>query len=388
MDTKAKAGFHDVVHITTVHQTFDPRIFHRECHSLAAAGYRVTLLAPAECSTEKDGITVKAISKPIKRSHGPQISRRLQRSFIALRMAMATPAHVYHLHDLEIIWVGLALKLLTHSVIIYDCHEDNLGYIKQKQRIAKGLRLILGNLIWLLERLAGTYLDCIITADPGVKGRFEKLRARVELIYNYPRLELFPPALKSDQPQYDLVYHGSLPRYHLEQCFAIDDELVSMGCRARWLLFGAIPEANWARDEVAKRQANERFAIEGAVRQELVADKVSASRIGIIPLPDLPKFQHNIPTKLFEFMALSMPVVLSDLPPSRPFVGDGKCAVLIPPGDARGYAKTIIRLLNSPDLCKSMGKEGRRRVELHYNWEAESQKLIHLYQVLLENDHA
>jgi glycosyltransferase involved in cell wall biosynthesis len=383
MDTDGEAMSLDVVHITTVHPTFDPRIFHRECHSLAGAGYHVTLLARAECDGQYDGIAVKAISKSTKGSQGPQMALRFRRSFIALRMAVATPARVYHLHDLELIWVGLALKILTHSVIIYDCHEDNLGYIKQKQQVSRLLRLILGNMIWFLEWLAGRYLDCIVTADPGVKRRFEKVRARVDLIYNYPRLDLFPSTLKSDQPQYDLVYHGSLPRYHLEQCFAIDDELVSMGYKVRWLLFGAISDNAWAGAEVARRQAIERFSLEGTVRQELVADKVSAARIGIIPLPDLPKFRHNIPTKLFEFMALSMPVVLSDLPPSRPFVGDGECAILVPPGDAHCYAETIIRLLGSPDLCKTMGKEGRRRIELHYNWEAESQKLIHLYQILL-----
>ena len=94
---------------------------------------------------------------------------------------------------------------------------------------------------------------------------------------------------------------------------------------------------------------------------------------------DLRRFQTNIPQKLFDFMALGMPAVLSDLPPSRPFVGDGVRALMVPPDDYSAYADAIVRLLNDPELCWKMGREGRRRVEEKYNWDRESQKLIDLY---------
>jgi glycosyltransferase involved in cell wall biosynthesis len=110
---------------------------------------------------------------------------------------------------------------------------------------------------------------------------------------------------------------------------------------------------------------------------------VRQGRIGFIPLPDLPKFQHNIPTKLFEFMALGMPVVLSDLPPSRPFVGDGRCALMVPANDREAYADAIIRLLDNPELRRTMGAEGRARVINRFNWQRESQHLLALYAELL-----
>ena len=125
------------------------------------------------------------------------------------------------------------------------------------------------------------------------------------------------------------------------------------------------------------------FIFEGAIPHVDVADKVQTAKVGIIPLPDLPKFQNNIPTKLFEYMALGMPTILSDLPPSRPFVSDGACAIMVPPDNYRAYADAVERLLDNPGLRLEMGRESRRRVEQQYNWANEAATLIRLYEELL-----
>jgi glycosyltransferase involved in cell wall biosynthesis len=139
----------------------------------------------------------------------------------------------------------------------------------------------------------------------------------------------------------------------------------------------------WLTDELDRRGVRDRFSISGLVPHDQIAREVIKAKIGIIPLPRLPKFERNIPQKLFEFMALQMPVVLSDLPPSRPFVGDSACAITVPPDDYRAYADAIIRLLGDPALRQRMGAEGRKRVEQVLNWEHESRKLIDLYRELL-----
>jgi glycosyltransferase involved in cell wall biosynthesis len=207
---------------------------------------------------------------------------------------------------------------------------------------------------------------------------------RLVVLHNFPRLDLFPDGLTppSEKP-YDIVYHGTIPKYHLEVCLAVDAALSARGYSARWRFIGTMAERNWFNKELAQRGAAGRFSITGLMPHDQISREVSKAKIGIIPLPDLPKFHNNIPQKLFEFMALRMPVVLSDLPPTRPFVGDGSCAFRVPPRDYGGYADSIIKLLDNPALRQKMGNEGRRRVEQEYNWEKESQKLLALYDELL-----
>ena len=153
----------------------------------------------------------------------------------------------------------------------------------------------------------------------------------------------------------------------------------------KWLFFG-VPSAReaWWTAELERRKLADNFIIDPhRIPHQEVAPRVKKSKLGFIPLPDLPKFQSNIPTKLFEFMALKLPTVLSDLPPSRPFVGDGKAAIMVPPHDYEAYANAIEKLLDDPKLCQQMGERGHQQVVEKYNWEVESQRLIDLYDSLL-----
>ena len=215
-----------------------------------------------------------------------------------------------------------------------------------------------------------------------------KAKQSVVVIHNFPRLDLFLNVQIPDDSdrQYDLVYHGTIPKYHLEIAFDIAEELKQRNQPAKWLFFGRCLDIDWANDQLKKRGLQDVFSIDpNLIPHEEVAQRVAQAKIGFIPLPDLPKFQQNIPTKLFEFMALKMPVVLSDLPPSRPFVDDGVSAIMIKPDDIHAYADAITRLITDKALRENMGQAGYQKVMDGYSWENEVQHLYALYQSLIKN---
>src|SRR5690625_2677848 len=92
-----------VVHMTTVHHPYDPRIYHKECMSLANAGFHVTLLAQTE-NNEAD------TDKPIKHIPLKTYTSRLKRMVFgareAYKKAKALNADVYHFHDPELLPVA------------------------------------------------------------------------------------------------------------------------------------------------------------------------------------------------------------------------------------------------------------------------------------------
>ena len=119
-----------VVHLTTVHHPYDPRIYHKECQSLKNAGFDVTLIAQTSDDDEE-----KYYEKPIRHIPLKKYASRLQRMTLgvyeAYKKAKYMKADVYHFHDPELLPVGWLLKN-KNNVVIYDIHEDYITSILQK----------------------------------------------------------------------------------------------------------------------------------------------------------------------------------------------------------------------------------------------------------------
>ena len=373
-----------VTHISTVHSPFDQRIFHRECVSLTKAGYDVSLLAYGESEGDYDGVKLVSLGKNDRLKAGLNLLDRWKRTRQAFKRAIDVSADLYHFHDPELIGAGIAIKKQTKASVIYDCHEDNVAYMLQKKYIPTPIRRLMAAVIKFRELKAVKVLDAIVTADEGMRKYFMHKGAKCTVgVENFPRLDYFLGKANGISQQYDLVYHGTIPKYHLKTCFAVDTELVKRGFEPTWLFIGKYSDLDWAKEEIRKKRAENRFTFKGIVAHDEIARWVRLGRIGIIPLPNYPKFQRNVPTKLFEFMALKIPVVLSNLPPSRPYVGDGKCAIMVDPDSPHEYADAISDLIADPRRRNEMGKEGNRRVVSRYNWETSFSKLLKLYKELL-----
>ena len=114
-----------ICHLSTVHLPFDTRVFHRECISLSKK-YEVYLVGNYCKDKIESGINLIGI-KPY--------SSRLKRILINIPRVMwkgiAINARLYHIHDPELIPVGILLRLMGKKVI-YDIHENYSQVIKLK----------------------------------------------------------------------------------------------------------------------------------------------------------------------------------------------------------------------------------------------------------------
>ena len=102
----------EVAHLTSCHPPFDPRVFHRECCSIARAGYSVTLVVPGDRDVDRDGVHVRTFRKP---GHAcPSLSARQRQDLPQKPQDLR--ASVYHIHDPDLIPVALALKLIGKTL--------------------------------------------------------------------------------------------------------------------------------------------------------------------------------------------------------------------------------------------------------------------------------
>ena len=103
--------------LTSVHTPFDTRIFHKQAKSLLKAGYDVTLIAQHDRDELVGGIRIIALPKPKNRL------RRMLGTWRVCKLAFKQKAEIYHLHDPELLQIGLLSKILGKKVI-YDVYEE------------------------------------------------------------------------------------------------------------------------------------------------------------------------------------------------------------------------------------------------------------------------
>ena len=81
----------------------------------------------------------------------------------------------------------------------------------------------------------------------------------------------------------------------------------------------------------------------------------------------LPSFAEGVPVVLMEAMAARNPVVASRVGGVQELVEDGVSGFVLPPGDVVSLTKALEKLLNDPQLCKTMGVAGRAKIEAEFD---------------------
>ena len=365
-----------VVHLTSVHHPYDNRIFHKECATLAAAGYQVTLVAPcAACDVIEGTVRVRALKPPPNR-----LVRALRTIPQVYWAALREDAALYHFHDPELMPVGALLRINGRKVI-YDVHEDYAGSMAGKQWIPGLFRDIASWGVRICEHFFASRCSKVIAATPTIARLFPGLN--VGLVQNFPwRHEL----AVADAPPYALrhpiVAHvGALSKDRglAEMVRAV--KLVACERDVKLILAGRVFAGAGGGIENESSQGLVDYV--GMLSRPQVAALLASARVGIVTLHPTGNYVNSQPTKLYEYMSAGLPVIASDFPIWRQVVEPAGCGLLVDPLDPRAIADAIEWLLSHPVEAEEMGRRGRLAVEAKYNWEREGTRLVEIYADLL-----
>lgn len=372
--------------ISTVHIALDNRIFYREACSLHNAGYSVNLIAIHDREEIKQGIRIL----PLKRL--PRIKRPIV-WFQALKKALSLESDIYHIHDPELLFISPLLKIFTGRPVIYDIHESAGDFFEIKDDLPSGIRTFFAWLFRWLEPALAQLQSGLIFADEQISKTFGRINRPKVILHNFPSQSFLEAAvqtrkiLQSDHPV--ILYLGGIKRNRGTTLIIEAFNLVNNAIpQAQLLLVGPffpVTLETEIRSEFEKRKLSKTIIITGAVPFEQVSEYLAKSSVGWIPFPPVPKYQKNIPTKLFEYMAYGIPVVCSNLDSVRVFIENGKNGILVAADDPSAHAKAIIELINNNDYSMLIGKNGQDSVFEHYRWSEEEKKLLWLYEKLLSS---
>ncbi len=90
--------------------------------------------------------------------------------------------------------------------------------------------------------------------------------------------------------------------------------------------------------------------------------------VAVIPLRKLDLFEGAIPSKVFETLAMEIPILLGVNGEARfHFVDKAQAAIFVEPENAAVLAENVLLLADNPELAREMGKKGRKYAESQFN---------------------
>lgn len=96
-----------------------------------------------------------------------------------------------------------------------------------------------------------------------------------------------------------------------------------------------------------------------------LGEVLAAVEIAALPQLDLPSNRGQMPAKVFDAMAMEIPVVASAISDLPEILED--CGVVVPPGNVPALSRAIAALIDDPSRRRELGRAGRRRCQERYS---------------------
>lgn len=374
------------VHIGQEHDAEDIRITRKEGETLVKEGIEVIYMTQ-EKNKKYSGELIRGIQTY---TYGvftdlpniPFISWRIKR-ILSLRplkkLALQLNGDIYHIHEVGLYAVARYLKCHGKKVI-FDQHEDSPGQAYQTY-----LELFHNTLLAKLykkkvikkEKILVYNSDYIIATSEAIAQNIKKYGydKKITVIHNYADKDS-TSGNNDDYTKRDNVicYAGGLfgrrgIKYVVDAMDKVD---------GKFEIAGNLDENMQKQYESSKGWGKCKYL--GMLTREEVNALYNRSRIGIINNLDIPYHRNSNPNKLFEYMAVGIPIVCTSIPTWAEIVKDANCGLIVDATDSVQIADAITYLLEHPLEAKEMGDNGKRAFEQKYNWDIEKGKLLHVYK--------
>ncbi len=102
-------------------------------------------------------------------------------------------------------------------------------------------------------------------------------------------------------------------------------------------------------------------------RKARVPGFYAACDLGLVTLRDTPLFQEVLPSKIFEYLGMERPVLLTVGGEARQVVESARGGVYTPPGDVPALVNAIEELSGQRERLAEMGRRGRQFVLEHFD---------------------
>ncbi len=373
----------------------DPRV-RKEAMVLKHSGFQVDVIClkgEGESAREEwQGIRIYRI--PLGHKRGGMIRYLWEYAIGFLLMGLLfTRLHLKKKYDLAqvhtlpdfLIFSTLAGRL-TGAKILLDLHElmPDFFYAKFKNHPwATPLR----KLIEFVEDRSIKFSDHTLTVSPLLADLVRQRHGILcTIIPNVPDEGVFQETLsleKRTNPPL-VISHGTLTQgYGLQTLIQAVPYVLEKVPQARFEILGGgeyLPQLKQLRESLNLQTV---VTFPGKVPLEEVPKHLARAWVGVVPLLQDGYMELLSPNKLFEYIALKIPTVSSDVPGIRAYLTE-KHTLFFQPGNPKDLAGKITRLLLNEDLRREIA-ENAYQVYERIRWSKTKEKYVSTVLNLLKN---
>jgi glycosyltransferase involved in cell wall biosynthesis len=361
------------------------------------AGWQVDIVAmrfPGEPAEEiVDGITV--VRLPLSHAWGTGVLAVAQEylGFTVLAtaklaaLAVRNRYRVIHVHNPPdfLILAALAPRLLGARVV-FDVHDfaSELFAVRFEGQRGSGAMV---RLLQLVERLATRFASAVVTVHDPYRRALE-LRGvppdKITVVLNSLDERLLPSASATATAQegFRVVYHGTItPQYGVVLLVeavarvALDVPSVTLE------IYGdgdALPQV---RARVNELGLSDRVHLSGRfLPHSEVLERIRSASVGVVCNLPIERNEAAVPTKLFEYAVLGVPIATADLIAIREYFSPREVRFFLA-GSSDALAEALLEIAEAPAGAKARASAARRRYE-DYRWELSARRYVDLLESL------
>ena len=380
---QSSAGAFRILHVTTVHQPLDTRIYYKEVRSLADNGYDVRLATTVERIDRHDGVTLL----PLGSREGPR-ARRILRGVRALFTILSNRDAIVHIHDPELLLVA-ALPAFAGTRLVYDVHEFYLERIGASEWLPAPLRAVARGLYDAVERFVLPRFAGVVVVSEAMRPRYERFvpAHRVALVRNFPNLAAgdLERARASEHPlggtRY-VVHTGGASRLRgFADLVAAAERLRELGSDLRIVNLGESDLSQYGESErtaLLERARKAGVVMGGIVPYREAHVWLAHATLAYLPLEDTENNRRGMPNKLFEYALFGLPVVASDIGRVAEIVRETGAGTLVPIGEGRLHGDAIAAIADDGVRRAALAAAATQAASV-YSFAGEFDRLRSLY---------
>ncbi|MBU0477504.1 glycosyltransferase family 4 protein [bacterium] len=275
---------------------------------------------------------------------------------------------IIYAHNVVAGFPSLLVARLKGKPIVFDmddiltCHSPN----KLVNFLGKGL-----------DYLTAKYSDITIVMS---KSLGEKLKSKnirnIELIFHGVDLTIFKPQREKKE---FIIYAGGIERDDgVLLVPEAAEKVLKKFPQVKFLFIGEGRDLVNLKRRVIERKLQNNFIFKGWVDHRDIPYYLSRSKIGLVTNLRTIATEIAASLRVFEYMALELPVIIPDLNGMLEQVGNGSRGLIFKCEDANDLADKMLMLLDNETLRERLGKKGREYVVKNCDWRKNAKRIVRL----------